>query len=156
MFATNSLHSSAGIKINLRLIVHVVIALLFTTVFSKVGAVGKYAFIPYVVYLIYSPREAHVLPLIIIILSATTLSYFSGIIMIPFILINLKKLKNVTFNLTFLLVLLMLPLYIYNTIIRLGLGYNFQNALTPNGYYLSYYFFFFMVLHVQNIIQIKY
>lgn len=124
------------------------VSFVFGVVFYDMGMTFKFVFLPFLVYLLAFPREENMPALIIMMSFGTVLTVFGAVFVIAQSFWKLTELKHRGLFRLWLILILMLPFYLFNSLYRmLSLGYSFADTLVLNDYYLAFWFVLYGATH---------
>lgn len=126
---------------------HIIIAFIFGGVLAELGSVLKFAFLPYLIYLVYNRKAEHIPAIILIMCFGTVLTLFMSVLLIPYCYIYRVKLRGQNWFRLYKVLLVMFPFYLAVTIVRMGAGITFIDAVIMNDYYVAFWFLLFGVIN---------
>jgi len=133
--------------VNIRLaILHLIMALLLGVVLASLNGVLKLVVMPYLAYLLYEKRPEHFPALVVLMSYGTILTIAGGVLIIPIAVRSLWKIEDAFISRFLKLLLLMLPVYVVITVMRMGSGTAFTDALIMNNYYIAFWFLLYGVI----------
>jgi len=131
-------------------VLHLITALLLGAVLASLSGILKLAVAPYLAYLLYEKRPEHFPALVVLMNYGTILTIAGGVLIIPIAVRSLWKIEDAFISRFLKLLLLMLPVYVVITVMRMGSGTAFTDALIMNNYYIAFWFLLYgVIIHEQ-------
>jgi hypothetical protein len=133
---------------------HFMFAFLLLPVQNVLPEVIKLAFIPYILFLLFKKDPVYLPALIALITPGTTIAYGILISILIFTIVNINSLRKRGLGLLLLFALLPFPIFAYMTYIRITeMNLGLIQSLTPLGYYLGLFPFFYGVMLSNKFTQ---
>jgi hypothetical protein len=131
---------------------HLLVALVLLPLQSIIPEVGKFALVPYLLYLVWSKNPLYIPSLIVLIAPGTTIAFAILLSMLLLTLTHFLSLKKRGIGWLLILALMPLPVFLYMTGVRtFSLGVSIVEALKPLGFYLGLFPFFYGVLVAPKV-----
>ena len=127
-------------------VLHLITALLLGAVLASLSGVLKLAVAPYLAYLLYEKRSEHFPALVVLMNYGTILTVAGAVLIIPIAVRSLWKIEDAFISRFLKLLLLMLPVYVVITVMRMGSGTALTDALVMNDYYIAFWFLLYGVI----------